>query len=77
MKPLFPYRTEIELNTMKDVNEFVEIMSTIKSPVYLEDGAEFRVSAQSMIGALAALEWNKLVVVSIEDIYFKISKFAK
>ena len=77
MSNLFPYRNKIHLETMNDINEFVGIVSQIESPVYLEDGENFRVSAKSIIGAIASLEWDNLICVSADDIYTKISKFVE
>lgn len=76
MSALFPYKTKIRLETMKDIYEFVNIVNTIDSPVYLEDGSDFRVNAKSIIGAVASLEWSSLYCISAEDIYSKVSKFA-
>ena len=45
MNQLFPYRTEIRLETLNDIHKFVEVVSKIDSPVYLEDGENFRVNA--------------------------------
>lgn len=77
MNQLFPYRTEIRLETLNDIHKFVEVVSKINSPVYLEDGENFRVNAKSIIGAIASLEWEKLICVSADDIYSKIVDFVK
>ena len=77
MNDLFPHRVKIFLETRNDIDEFVNIVSMVKTPVYLEDGANFRVNAKSILGATAALEWDTLICVSADDIYSKIRKFAK
>lgn len=77
MNPLFPFRTRLNLVTLGDVQEFVRICSQFDFPIYLEDGKDFRVSAKSMLGAMAALEWDNLEVASTDDIYQAIERFAK
>jgi len=68
-------KVPIRLDTMKDVNEFISITKDIKADISLIDGKGYCVSAKSLIGALAAMEWSELYVVSNVDIYNKISKF--
>lgn len=70
------FKTKIRLDTMTDVNKFVSITSTINSKVYLQDGKDFCISAKSILGGLAAIEWNEIYCISEEDIYNKISMFA-
>ena len=69
------YKTKIRLDTMTDVNKFVTIVSAIPSKVYLQDGKDFCISAKSILGGLAAIEWNEIYCISEEDIYNKISTF--
>lgn len=70
------YKVKVNLVTMSDVKEFVDIISGIDAPVKLTDSAGCTVNAKSIIGCLAALEWNQLFTVSDVDIYSKIEKFA-
>ena len=70
------YKTKIRLDTMTDVNKFVTTVSAINSKVYLQDGKDFCISAKSILGGLAAIEWNEIYCISEEDIYNKISMFA-
>ena len=63
---------KIELVTMTDCNSFVEKVSKCTGKIFLESGDGFRVNARSLIGALAATEWDNLYCVSEEDIYSKI-----
>lgn len=68
---------KIELVTMTDCNQFVESVSHIKGRVVLEDDRGYRVNTKSLLGALAATEWNNLYCVSDEDIYSTIEKWVK
>lgn len=70
------YKVKINLVTMTDIKEFVEMVTVIQSPVTLTDGAGYSVNAKSMMGCVAALEWDNLYAFSDFDIYTKISKFA-
>ena len=67
-------RVKIELETMNDVTQFVAIATQIAEPVYLV-GADFRVSAKSLLGALYTMEWDDVWCECERDIYTKIDKF--
>lgn len=68
-------RYRIELVTMSDCNDFVQAVSGCNGKVVLESGDGFRVNAQSLIGAMAATEWDNLYCASDCDIYSKISRW--
>ena len=76
MESLFPHRTKIHLETLSDVYDFVKIVDSLETAVYLEDGENLRVNAKSIVGAIAALEWKELWCVSSDDIYSSIKKYA-
>ena len=61
-------RTQIRLDTLSDVNKFVETMSCLKDQVWLEDGGNIRVSAKSMLACLYSLEWQRIYVFCERDI---------
>ena len=69
------HKMKVNLVTMKDCTGFVEAVSRVNGRVVLEDGNGFRVNGKSLLGALAAVEWENLWVVSDEDIYFAISEW--
>ena len=69
------YKNKIELTTMNDIQTFVNLMASVKSPVKLIDGNGFCVNGKSLLGAVAAVEWDSLYCESEEDIYSLISKF--
>ena len=69
-------KNKIRLDTFSEVTEFVDIVSQQKGEIILTDGNEnFKVSARSMLGAMYALEWKDLYVVSDNDISASIMKF--
>lgn len=70
------YKTKINLITLNDIHKFVNIVSQIPERVVLTDGFGYTVNAKSIIGCIAALEWNNLYVTSETDIYTKIAEFA-
>lgn len=53
-------RTKIRLDTLSDVNKFVDVMSTVKDNVWLSDDDGSRVSAKSLLGALYSMEWTHI-----------------
>jgi hypothetical protein len=61
-------RTQIRLDTLTEVNKFVEVMSRLDEPVWLEDGGNIRVSAKSMLACLYSLEWKRIYVFCERDI---------
>lgn len=61
-------RTRIRLDTLGDVNKFVEVMGRINDRVWLEDGKGCRVSAKSLLGALYSLEWEEIHCYCEKDI---------
>ena len=68
-------KNKIRLETLADINDFVNIVSTVEGPVRLEDGTGFVVNAKSLIGAMYTVEWEELWCVSEADIYRKIERF--
>ena len=69
------HRHKIELVTLKDVSGFVSAVSKYNSEVYLTDGNRLCVSAKSLLGAMASVEWNSLYCESNEDIYTIIQEY--
>lgn len=61
-------RTQIRLDTLSDVNKFVEVMGRLNDQVWLEDGGSIRVSAKSMLACLYSLEWKRIYVFCERDI---------
>lgn len=69
------YKHRIELVTSTDIVEFIKSVADANGYVKLVDGNGFCVNGKSLLGALAAVEWNSLYCVSENDIYQRISKF--
>ena len=67
-------RAKLNLVTMKDAVDFVNIVTAIQEPVLLV-GEDFRVSAKSLMGVVYSLEWNEIWCECEKDIYTKIEKF--
>ena len=61
-------RTQIRLDTLTEVNKFVEAMTHLNEPVWLEDGSGIRVSARSVLGCLYSLEWVRIYCCCDKDI---------
>ena len=68
-------RVRINLDTLRDVNDFVRTCSCIGANVYITDNAGLCVSAKSILGAMYALEFNELWCECNEDIYRHIERF--
>lgn len=61
-------KTKIRLDTLSDVNKFVDVMCRLECPVWLEDGYGCRVSAKSMLAVLYSLEWSEIYCYCEKDI---------
>lgn len=72
-------KVKIELNTLTDIREFVNIVSdpSIEGAITLTDGSNYTVNAKSLLAAMCTVEWSDLYCISDEDIYTKIQKFAR
>ena len=68
-------RTQIRLDTMSDINEFVAEMTKLRDEVWLEDGKGSRVSAKSLLGCLYSMEWTRIYCFCERDINTHIMKW--
>ena len=68
-------KAKVNLDTLKRINEFVEICSQIDCRVNLVDGCGYCVSAKSLIGAIATTDWSQTFVECDCDIYMLIKDF--
>lgn len=67
---------KVNLVTMKDCTDFVNAVSGIEGKITLESSNGFCVNAKSLIGALAAAEWDDMWCVYDNDsIYQYIRKW--
>ena len=67
------YKTKIELVGMSDINKFIAITTKLPGIIKLTDGDNYSVSAKSLLGALASMEWDELYCESENDIYTHIA----
>ena len=65
---------KIELNTMSDVRDFIEISSQYEG-LLLSDNDCYTINASSIMGVIYSLEWNNLYLLSEEDVYSAFAKF--
>ena len=68
-------KAKINLDTMSKINAFVSICSGLDCKVDLIDGSGYRVSAKSLMGAIAATDWTEIFVECENDIYSHIWEF--
>lgn len=61
-------RAKINLDTMTDIQKFVNVVSTVEEEVTLKDSAGHCVSAKSLLGALYTLEWADVYCYCEKDI---------
>ena len=68
-------KLKIRLETMNDVMKFQDIVSKVEESVKLIDGNDYCVNAKSILGAITALEWSNLYVVSDKDLTTALKDF--
>ena len=66
---------KVNLDTMSKINAFVGICSRLDCKVDLIDGNGYRVSAKSLVGALATMDWNQVFIECEKDIYAYVQEF--
>lgn len=66
---------KIRLDTLSDINKFVSVCSQFTYKIDLIDGEGYRVSAKSIIGAIATADWSNVYVECDHDIYSHITDF--
>ena len=68
-------RVRINLDTMRDINDFVRICTNVSAPVHITDGAGLKVSGKSLLGVMYAMEFTDIWCECDKDIYHEIEKF--
>ena len=68
-------RARINIDTLSKINAFVAICAQLDCKVNLIDGEGYRVSAKSLIGAIATMDWNNVYAECEKDIYTHIREF--
>lgn len=68
-------KAKINIDTLSKVNAFVSICSRVSEQVDLVDGNGYRVSAKSLLGAIATMDWSQVFVECEKDIYAYIQDF--
>ena len=69
LREVIKLRQKIRLDTMTDIQKFVEIVSRVDEQVYLEDGTGYKVSAKSLLfAAIAKMEWESVYCCCDKDI---------
>lgn len=68
-------KVKINIDTLSKINTFVSICSRLDCKIDLIDGHGYRVSAKSLMGAIATMDWSQVFVESDKDIYSHITEF--
>ncbi len=71
------HRYKVEIDTLADVREFVNIATTCHGQLLLESGDSFKVNAKSLLGVIIAkkLDWNDITLLAEEECYTKFAHF--
>ena len=68
-------KARINIDTMSKINAFVNVCSKINEKVNLVCGDGYCVSAKSLLGAIATVDWSEVFVECERDIYSLIQEF--
>ena len=68
------FRARVNLDTHRDIERFVHLVSGLPCSVYLTSGP-LCVSGKSILGAIYTLEWDDLWCECEKDIYHIIREF--
>ncbi len=68
-------RYKIRLDTMADINRFVNMATKHKGNIVLTDGHRFTVNGKSLLGAMYTFEWDEIYCESESEIYYLIKDF--
>lgn len=68
-------KAKINIDTLSKIHSFVSICSKLNYDISLRDGGNYCVSAKSLIGAVATMDWSEVFVECKEDIYLYIRDF--
>lgn len=68
-------KARINIDTLSKINTFVAICSRIDCKVNLLDGSGYCISAKSLMGAVATMDWSKVFVECEKDIRSYIQDF--
>lgn len=66
---------KVNLDTMNKINAFVAVCSRLDCKVDLIDGNGYRVSAKSLVGVLATIDWSQVFIECERDIYAYVQEF--
>ena len=66
---------KVKLDTIKDIKDFVEIVSNFTHKISLTDEDGMKVNAKSLIGVMYTTEWDNVYCESEIDISDSIGKF--
>jgi hypothetical protein len=68
-------KVEVNIDTMKKINKFVSICSKLDYKIDLIDGEGYCISAKSLMGAAATMDWTSVYAICEKDIYSYIKEF--
>ena len=68
-------KAKINIDTFSKINALVAVCSGIADKVNLVDGNGYCVSAKSILGAVATMDWSEVFVECDRDIYMLIRDF--
>ena len=68
-------KAKINIDTLDKIYSFVRICELLSGNIKLIDGSGYCVSAKSLVGAIATMDWSQVYVESEQDIRWYIEDF--
>ncbi len=70
-------RAKINIDTLDKIYSFVRICESLEGDIRLIDGSGYCVSAKSLVGAIATMDWSQVLVETEQDIHWHIKDFVE
>ena len=68
-------KVRVRLDTLTDIQNFVNVAAGVKESVVLRDNIGNQVSAKSLLGAIYTMEWDEIYCYCEKDISASILSF--
>ena len=68
-------RAKINIDTLDKIYSFVRICEMLAGDIRLVDGSGYCVSAKSLVGAIATMDWSHVYVESEQDVRWYLQDF--
>lgn len=69
------YEMKIRLDTMREIQDFVNVAQTVPGRALIKDGNGLCVNAKSLLGVMASMEFDQLILCTDEFVNSAFDRF--